>query len=142
MKKLKVLLVIIGTVQLILGTLFLFAPQAIMGWMGLAVPAADAGYILGMLAARFIAYGIGMFWSARNPAENAFWINNMILIQLIDLAVGVYYTVTGVVALSSSGFAMFNATVFVILLWLWRPKTDELPPIEDVQPSRKIGGEI
>lgn len=137
MKKLKVLLVIIGIVQLILGALFLFAPQAIMAWMGLAVPAADAGYILGMLAARFIAYGIGMFWSARNPAENIFWINNMILIQFIDLAVGVYYTATGVVALSSSGFAMFNATVFIILLCLWRPKTDELPPIENIQPVVK-----
>lgn len=122
MKKLKVLLVIIGIVQLILGALFLFAPQTIMGLMGLTVPAADAGYILGMLAARFIAFGLGMFWCARDPEQNIFWINNMILIQLIDLAAGVYYTATGVVSLESSGFAMFNATVFIILLWLWRPK--------------------
>jgi hypothetical protein len=107
-----------------LGVLFLFTPKVLMGWMGLTVPAADAGYILGMLAARFIAYGLGMFWCARAPEQNVFWINNMILIQVIDLAVGVYYTTTGVIELSSSAFPMFNAALFIILLWLWRPKTD------------------
>lgn len=127
MKKLQILLIIIGVVQLVLGALFLFAPQAIMGWMGLTVPAADAGYILGMLAARFIAFGLGMFWIARAPEQNLFWINNMILIQAIDLAVGIYYTATGVIDISSSAFAMFNATIFIILLLLWRPKTAGSP---------------
>ena len=123
MKKLQGLLILIGVVQLILGALYLFAPQFITGMMGLTVPPADTGYMAGMLAARFIAYGLGMFWCARAPEENLFWINNMILIQVIDLAVGVYYTATGVVALSSSAFPMFNATLFIILLWLWRPKS-------------------
>ena len=101
-----------------------------MDWMGLIVPAADAGYILGMLAARFIAYGIGMFWCAHAPEQNLFWINNMILIQVIDLMAGVYYTATGIVDLSSSAFPMFNATLFTILLWLWRPKTKaQLPSV-------------
>jgi len=125
MRKLTVLLWIIGIVQLVLGVLFLVAPQAIIGWMGLTIPAADAGYILGMLAARFIAYGIGMFYIARNPQGNRFWINNMILIQVIDLAVGLFYTLNGTITLSVSAFAMFNATVFIILLLLWRPKSDE-----------------
>ena len=127
MKKLQILLIYIGVVQLVLGVLFLFAPQAIMGWMGLTVPAADAGFILGMLAARFIAYGLGMFWVARAPQENLFWINNMILIQAIDLAVGVYYTATGVIDITSSALAMFNATLFIILLLLWRPKSNRSP---------------
>lgn len=125
MKKLQVLLIIIGVVQLVLGVLYLFAPQAMMGWMGLTFPPADAGYMFGMLAARLIAYGLGMFWCARNPEQNIFWINNMILIQAIDLAVGIYYTATGVVDISSSGFPMFNATLFIILLLLWRPKGTE-----------------
>ena len=125
MRKLTILLWIIGIVQLVLGALFLIAPQAIMGWMGLTVPAADTGYILGMLAARFIAYGLGMFYIARKPEENRFWINNMILIQAIDLAVGLFYTLNGTITLAVSAFAMFNATVFIILLLLWRPKNNE-----------------
>lgn len=122
MKKLQVLLVVIGIVQLVLGALFLLAPQAIMGWMGLNIPAADNGYILGMLAARFIAFGLGMFWAARDPQGNLSWINAMIIVQVIDLAAGIFYTARGDVALSSSAFPMFNAALFTILLWLWRPK--------------------
>lgn len=123
MRKLQVLLVIIGLVQFVLGFMFLFAPQTLMAWMGLTVPAADNGYILGMLAARFIAFGVGMFWAARDPQGNLFWINNMILVQVIDLAAGIYYTASGMVDITSSAFPMFNATLFIILLWLWRPKT-------------------
>jgi hypothetical protein len=123
MKKLQILLILIGVVQLVLGVLFLFAPQAIMSWMGLAVPASDNGYTLGMLAARFIALGIGMFWCARDPERNQFWIRTMILIQAIDLAAGIYYTIAGIVALASSAFPMFNAALFIILLTVWRPKS-------------------
>jgi hypothetical protein len=78
-----------------------------------------------MLAARFLAYGIGMFFIARAPEKNLFWINNMILIQGIDMAAGIFYTATGVVALAHSGFPMFNATLFIILLALWRPKNTQ-----------------
>lgn len=132
MKKLQGLLILIGIVQLVLGALFLLAPQMLMGWMGLTVPAADAGYILGMLAARFIAYGLGMFWSARAPEQNLFWINNMILVQVIDLAAGVYYTAAGVVDISSTAFPMFNAALFIILLWLWRPKANVAPSLQAI----------
>ncbi|MCB0103767.1 MAG: hypothetical protein H6635_06055 [Anaerolineales bacterium] len=120
--KLKVLLRVIGVVQLVLGAFYLFLPLQFLAMQGLSLPAADNAYPLGMLAARFLAYGIGMFFIARDPEKNRFWINNMILIQAIDLAVGIFYTATGIVALAHSGFPMFNAALFIILLSLWRPK--------------------
>lgn len=120
--KLKVLLVVIGFVQLILGMAYLFFPLEFLRWMGHTLPAPDINYPLGMLAARFLAYGLGMFVIARSPARHAFWITNMVLIQLIDLAVGVVYTLSGIVSLQLSGFPMFNATLIALLLWLWRPK--------------------
>lgn len=120
--KLKVLLRVIGVVQLVLGAFYLFLPLQFLTMQGLSLPAADNAYPLGMLAARFLAYGIGMLVIANAPEKNSFWINNMILIQAIDLAVGIFYTATGDVALAHSGFPMFNATLFIILLSLWRPK--------------------
>lgn len=120
--KLKVLLRIIGGVQLILGGLYLFIPMQFLAIMGHSAPEIDIAYPLGMLAARFIAYGIGMFFIANNAEKNLFWINNMILVQAIDLTAGIFYTATGIVGLSISGFPMFNATLFIILLALWRPK--------------------
>ena len=120
--KLKVLLRIIGGVQLILGALYLFIPMQFLALMGHSAPNADIAYPLGMLAARFLAYGIGMFFIANDPEKNLFWINNMIIVQAVDLVTGIFYTVTGVVGLSLSGFPMFNATLFIVLLALWRPK--------------------
>lgn len=122
MNKLKTLLRIIGVVQLILGIGFLVAPSPFLVLMGLSAPAPDNNYMFGMLAARLLAYGFGMFAIARAPEENQFWINNMILIQIIDLAAGLFYTFTGVVNIANALFPMFNATVFIVLLWLWRPK--------------------
>ena len=120
--KLKVLLRLIGVVQLILGAFYLFLPLQFLSMQGLSTPGADNAYPLGMLAARFLAYGIGMLIIANAPEKNLFWINNMILIQALDLAVGIFYTATGIVGLSHSGFPMFNATLFIIFLTLWRPK--------------------
>lgn len=121
--KLKVLLRVIGVVQLILGAFYLFLPLQFLSMQGLSTPGADNAYPLGMLAARFLAYGIGMFFVARDPEKNRFWISNMILIQAIDLAVGIFYTATGTVALAHSAFPMFNAALFIVLLSLWRPKS-------------------
>jgi len=121
--KLKVLLRIIGILQLVLGLLYLFTPLGFLEIMGHSIPQADIAYPLGMLAARFIAYGIGMLFISNQPENQIFWINNMILIQILDLVAGVFYTITGVINLSHSGFPMFNATLFIILLSLWRPKT-------------------
>jgi hypothetical protein len=123
--KLKVLLRVIGVIQLILGLFYLFIPLRFLAMQGLSTPGADTAYPLGMLAARFLAYGIGMFFIANAPEKHLFWINNMILIQVVDLAAGIFYTATGVVGLSQSGFPMFNATLFIILLSLWRPKATE-----------------
>jgi len=122
MKKLKILLRLIGVVQLMLGAGLLFAPLAFTGWMGLSATQTDINYLFGMLAARFIAYGVGMFVIAREPEKNIFWIKNMMFIQIIDLAVGLLYTVNGTLTLSVSAFPMFNATVFAVLLFFWMPK--------------------
>ena len=120
--KLKVLLRVIGVVQLILGVMYLLMPLRFLAMMGQSVPQADIAYPLGMLAARFLAYGVGMLFIAREPEKNLFWINNMILIQALDLAVGIFYTATGIVELSHSAFPIFNASLFIILLTVWRPK--------------------
>ena len=112
----------IGIVQLLLGFGILLAPTSFVVWMGLSRTPADANYLFGMLAARFIAYGIGMFVIAQKPTAHVFWIKNMILIQAIDLAVGLFYTINGVLPLSVSAFPMFNATLFIALLMRWRPR--------------------
>lgn len=121
MKKLTYLLKFIGTIQIVLGLAYLFAPALFLHSMGHSIPQPDIYYPLGMLAARFIAYGVALFVIASAPAQNILWINIMILIQVIDLGVGIFYTAMGVLPLSLSAFPMFNAVWIILLLAMWRP---------------------
>ena len=122
MKKLNYLLKFIGAIQIILGMAYLFAPALFLHSMGHSIPQPDIYYPLGMLAARFIAYGIALLIISSSPAQHVLWINVMILIQLIDLAVGIFYTSIAVIPLSLSAFPMFNATWIILLLVMWRPE--------------------
>lgn len=123
MKKLNYLLKLIGTIQIILGMAYLFAPALSLHSMGHSIPQPDIYYPLGMLAARFIAYGIALLIISSSPAQHVLWINVMILIQVIDLAVGIFYTSIAVIPLSLSAFPMFNATWIILLLVMWRPES-------------------
>lgn len=105
----KVLLRLIGVIQLVLGLAYLLAPQWLLARMGHSAAPADLLYPLAMLAARFIAYGIGLWWAAVEPARHAPWLRLMALIQLIDLGAGVVATASGTVSLALSGFPMVNA---------------------------------
>ncbi len=122
MRKLRILLRVVGAIQIALGLAYLLAPASFLEAIGHSVPEDDIFYPLGMLAARFLVIGVVFILIAQDPVRHALWITAMIFIQLIDLAVGVFYTATGVVALSDSAFAMFNAIWIAGLLYLWRPR--------------------
>ena len=122
MKKLTWLLRIVGTIQILLGAFYLAAPDYFLLSMGHSIPESDIHYPLAMLGARFIAYGIALIYISSEPMQNRLWIYFMVLIQAIDLAAGILYTVMGTVPLSLSGFPMFNATWIIALLIFWRPK--------------------
>lgn len=126
MKKTTWLLRVVGTLQIILGLFYLFAPDYLLHLMGQSIPHQDIHYPLAMLASRFIGYGIAFLYIAKNPLQHRLWLYFMLLIQAIDLMAGIYYTSVGVIALSLSGFPMFNAAWIIILLMLWMPKTQKV----------------
>ena len=126
MKKLSILLKVVGSIQIILGLMYLFAPGFILVSMGHTLPESDIFYPLGMLAARFIAYGIAFIYISSEPFKHILWVYFMIMIQAIDLMAGIYYTSTGVVSLELSGFAMFNATWIMILLYLFSKEKNKI----------------
>lgn len=118
---LRPLLWIIAVSQLVLATLTLFSPIPFFAWMGLTAPAPDNGYMIGMLGARFLAYGIGMAMLARAKDPSRFWIANMALIQAVDLALAVAYVSAGIVPWEVAAFPAMNAALFsVCLVWCLR----------------------
>ena len=122
MKKMTYLLYVIGVIQIILGVFHLFAPEFFLKSTGHTIPQDDIYYPLAMLAARFIAYGIALLYIAKEPLKYILWIKFMVLIQVIDLVAGLFYTLSGVVNIADSAFPIFNATWIIILLVLWMPK--------------------
>lgn len=110
---------VVGTIQLALGLGYLFLPDLLLQQMGHTAPAPDLYYPLAMLAARFIAYGIGFYYISRNAQQHALWVLLMALIQLIDLAAGIFYTAITVVPLQLSAFPMFNALWIGTCCALW-----------------------
>lgn len=117
----RIALRVVGGLQIILGLAYLFAPDTLLLKMGHSLPAEDLLYPLGMLGARFLTYGIGLWIISADPLRHILWIRLMAVIQLIDLAVGVFYTVTGVVPFLLSAFPMFNATWIALIFALWKP---------------------
>ncbi|MCZ4345251.1 hypothetical protein PSC71_15905 [Devosia sp. J2-20] len=127
MTYLRIVLLLIAISQLALGVLTLFAPEFFLASMGLATPPSDSFYLIGMLAARFLAFGVVLIVLARRPQVDALWLQAMLAIQLVDLGVGLFYTANGVLPLAVSGFPMFNAILFsgMLLIALRRQQ----PPI-------------
>jgi len=116
MTYLRIVLWLIAISQIVLGALTLFAPALFFSAMGLSAPPTDTFYIVGMLAARFLAFGIVLVVLAGRKNVDPLWLQSMVVIQFVDLAAGVYYTASGVLPLTVSAFPMFNAILFSILL--------------------------
>ena len=117
----RIALRFVGSIQIILGLAYLLVPNTLLIQMGHSMPSPDLLYPLGMLASRFLAYGIGLWVISAEPEKHILWIRLMALIQFIDLSVGVFYTATGVVPVSLSAFPMFNAIWIGLLLAFWKP---------------------
>lgn len=124
----KSLLRIVAALQIVLGLLYLLAPKWLLQKMGHSPIPDDLVYPLGMLAARFIAYGAGLWIAASAPAQHRLWIQLMAWIQLIDLMVGMLLTGQGKVTLSLSALPMFNALWIALLCaYLGRNQTEGAP---------------
>jgi hypothetical protein len=123
-----VFLRVVGSVQLVLGLGYLLAPGLVLQSMGHTAAAPDLYYPLGMLAARFVAYGLGFWIISRQAGQHALWVGLMALIQAIDLAVGVFYTATGVVPWQLSAFPMFNAVWIGLVCLLWYARQSRRVP--------------
>jgi hypothetical protein len=119
--KFRILLRVIAVLQIVLGLAYLLLPISFLKLVGHQVPPPDLAYPLGMLAARFLAYGLGFWIASSDPEKNRLWIHLMALIQAIDLAVGLFYSLNGTIAWSLSAFPMFNALWIMLICAFWRP---------------------
>lgn len=122
MRPLSLTLRFIGVVQLVLGLLFVIAPQSYANIFDLAEAPGWAYWLIAMMGARFLGYAYGMFVAAREPQKHTTWIVTMIGIQAIDWVGTIYHLAAGSVTLGQVTTAAFLPVVFIILLVMFFPR--------------------
>ncbi len=100
------------------------APEASAALLGLALAPGWANWLLGMMAARFMAFCYGMWMAARHPAQARLWIGSIVFVQAVDRLVTVKYLALGAVTLAQVSTASFLPLVFITILWLGMPNAD------------------
>jgi hypothetical protein len=115
MRFLRVMLVVLGIIQIVSGTLYLATPSAAVAAM-LGVQTAAPPWLCFVLAtagARSVGYGVGMLAAARTPWRHQLWINTMLGIQIVDFLAILMYRADGNLTLRHLG-----PTAALPLLWV------------------------
>ncbi|MDD0837695.1 hypothetical protein PSQ40_03830 [Curvibacter sp. HBC61] len=108
----------IAAVQVALGLAFALAPERAAEALGLPPAPGWAHWLLGMMAARCLAFGWGLWQVAKRPEGGRMWIQLMAFIQAVDWLVTLKYLALGAVTLSQVSTASFLPLLFILALWL------------------------
>lgn len=119
---LRITLGVIAAFQIVLGILFLLAPQFYGDAVGLEQAPPWVAWMFGMFSARALGYGVGLVLAIRDPLRHRAWIATMIGVQVIDWLVTISLVVQGVLSLAQVSTAGFMPVLFVLALVLTFPR--------------------
>lgn len=122
MRILRSTLIFIGIVQVILGSIFLFSPAQFASAFGLEEAPVWVYWLFAMMGGRFLGFAVGMFFAARQPYQNRYWIAVMVGIQAIDWLATLFYLFTGAVTLTTVTTAAFLPILFILVLVVQFPR--------------------
>ena len=111
-------IVLILIVQLVLGVVFTFAPQAFAHALGLPPAPAWTDWMFAQFGARALGFAYGMRLALRDPRANAGWLRAMVLVQAIDWLGTLAALFAGKVTWLQTSTAPFLPVLFVVVLVL------------------------
>lgn len=111
-------IVLILIVQLVLGVVFTFAPQAFAHLLGLPPAPAWTDWMFAQFGARALGFAYGMRLALRDPRANAGWLRAMVLVQAIDWLGTLAALFAGKVTWLQTSTAPFLPVLFVVVLVL------------------------
>lgn len=109
---------LIAVVQLILGIVFIAAPQQFAAVLGLEPAPGWTDWIFSQFGARALGFAFGMWLVLRDPRRHAAWIKAMIAIQALDWIGTVLALAGGKVTLAQVATAPFFPILFIVVLAL------------------------
>jgi hypothetical protein len=112
------MLVVLGIIQIVSGTMYLATPSAaVAAMLGVETPAPPwVCFALATAGARSVGYGIGMLAAARAPWCHQLWINTMLGIQIVDFIAILLYRADGTLTLRHLGPAAALPLLWVVIL--------------------------
>ncbi|MFA5951782.1 MAG: hypothetical protein WC807_16020 [Hyphomicrobium sp.] len=112
------IIVLIAVVQVILGVIFVTAPHAFAGSLGLAPTPGWTDWMFAQFGARALGFAYGMLLVLKDARRHVGWIRAMIGVQVIDWIGTVLALAAGKVTLAQVTTAPIFPILFVIVLAL------------------------
>ncbi len=131
LKALKVILIVYGAIAVVMGVLHIFAPDMLMGMMGLEeMPEAcmSALYAMAMVGVSFVAGGVYLIIAGtKDILRHIYWVQFALLWAILAVAGAVYSVIMGYVTFNQVMMPVIVDGVFFILLMAFYPwgRTEE-----------------
>lgn len=122
LKVLKVVLVVVGLIQVVFGLGYLLIPSMFNQMMGYAPVPPWTDFISRFGGVRFLAMAIGMWLAFRDPIKNISWIKVMIFVQAVDFLAALYTVLSGTLPVAKVNVALVLPLLWTILLTVFYPK--------------------
>jgi uncharacterized membrane protein len=119
---LRVILLFDGMVLCVLGLVLLIAPHATWTMFGFSGLPGAVNYIVGLLGAFMLTMGLGYFLAARDPAHSAPWVIAGIIRGLLEAAVSLGYTASGIVTFNQAWLGLLLAAWFAVAYIIFYPR--------------------
>ena len=120
---LKIVMIIWAAIGILLGLAFVFFPTQLGAMQGYEKGPAWSPYLHAMLGITFIAIGAFLIVAARDPLRNILWVQLVITLTILMVAVEVYSLIRGFVTFEQVGMSIIIDAVFFVVfmaLYPWR----------------------
>lgn len=124
---LKVVLGIVGAIQVVFGLAYLFMPAQFNQALGFSPVLPWTDYMARIAGARFLALAFGMYLAFRDPRKHITWIQAMIFVQAVDFFAALYATLSGAAAFGQMASAIILPFLWAVLLTVFYPREAAKP---------------
>ena len=122
MLKLKVVVVLVGLIQVVFGLGNLLLPHQFNTMFGYSPVPPWTDFASRFAGVRYLALAVGMYLVLRDVRKHISWLKVMIFVQAVDCLASLYAVLVEGVPLSVAGVAIILPATWTILLIVFYPR--------------------
>lgn len=122
---LRIVLVLVGIIQIIFGLGNLLMPSQFNAAMGYSPIPPWTDFTSRFGGVRFLVMAFGMFLAFRDPRKHITWIQAMIFVQAVDFLIALFTLLSGALPFSQVGGALILPFLWTVLLIVFYPRAEK-----------------